>query len=81
MALLPSYYEDTTWAQRWQELQCQVGTGVGGLARPVDAGEMLWLCQGPVSLIEESLFTQAWPTGRPWRTETEARMEGGSDCD
>ena len=43
MALLPSYYEDTTSAQRWQELQRQVGTGVGGLARLVDAGEVLRL--------------------------------------
>ena len=81
MALLPSHYEDTTWAQRWQELQRQVGTGVGGLARLVDAGEVLRLIRGPDSLIEVSLFTQAWPTGRPWRTGTQARTEGASDCD
>ena len=57
------------------------GRAAGGLARLVDAGKVLRLCQGRDSVIEESLFTQAWPTGRPWRTGTQARTEGARDCD
>ena len=45
---------------------------------PDDAGEELRRFLGPVceSLIEESPFTQAWPSGGPWRAGIQARMGG-----
>ena len=77
-ALLSGYYEDAARAQRWQELQRQVGTGADGPARLVDAGEELRRFLGPVcdSLIAKSPFTQAWPAGGPWRAGIQARTGG-----
>ena len=77
-ALLPGYYEDTTRAQRWQELQRQIGTAGDGPDRLADAGEELRRFLGPIcdSLIEESPFTQAWPGGGPWRPGIQARTGG-----
>ena len=69
LALLPRYYEDTVRGERWQTLQRQMGTGVDGPARLVDAGEELRRFLGPVcdSLIEDSPFTPTWPAGGPWQ--------------
>ena len=77
-ALRPRYYEDTTRAQRWQELQRQIGTAGDGPDRLADAGEELRRFLGPIcdSLIEESPFTQAWPGGGPWRPGIQARTGG-----
>ena len=78
VALLPGYYEDTARAQRWDELQRQVGTSPDGPARLVDVGEELRRFLGPVydSLSKNSPFTQAWPAGGPWRPGIQARTEG-----
>ena len=78
MALLPSYYEDTTREQQWQALQRQIGTATDGPARLVDAGEELRSFLGPVynSLIEGRPFTQVWPAGGEWRPGSHARTEG-----
>ena len=79
-ALLPSYYEDSTRAQRWQELQRQIGTDQDGPARLVDAGEELRRFLRLVwdSLIKGEPFTQAWPGGGPWRPGIQAQTGGNA---
>ena len=41
MALLPDFYEDTTRAQCWQELQRSGGTDTGSPTQLADSGEEL----------------------------------------
>lgn len=79
-ALLPSYYENTTRTGRWQELQRQIGTDGDGPDRLAGAGEELRNFLGPVwdSLIEESTFTQTWPSGGPWRRGIQAPTGGSA---
>lgn len=69
VALLSACYENAAHARRWQELRRQIGTEADGPPRLVDAGEELRRFLGPVcdSIIEDSLFTQSWPAGGPWR--------------
>ena len=75
VALLSAYYEDTTRAQRWQELRRQIGTSADGPERLADAGEELRRFLGPVcdSLIEKSPFAQYWPASGPWRPGMQER--------
>ena len=70
LALLPSYYQDTDRAQRWQVLQRQVGTGAHGPARLEDAGNELQSFLGPVcaSLLGARPFIRTWPAGGPWQS-------------
>lgn len=74
-ALRPGYCEDPGRARRWQELQRQIGTGVEGPVRLVDAGEELRAFLGPVcdSLIEGRPFTQTWPARGAWQPGIHAR--------
>ena len=80
-ALLAGYYDDReapARGQRWREMRRQIGTGIDGPDRLVEAGEELRRFLGPVcdSLMEESSFTQAWPAGGPWRLGVQARVGG-----
>ena len=72
LALLPVYYEDAVRVRRWQHLKRQVGANADGPTALDDAREELQRFVGPVydSLIHDLPFTQAWPAGGPWRTET-----------
>ena len=67
MALLPDFYEDTMRAQRWQELERQIGTNTDSPARLADTGEELRDFLGPVcdSLIEENRSRRPGPAGGP----------------
>ncbi|MDE2978783.1 MAG: nucleotidyl transferase AbiEii/AbiGii toxin family protein [Acidobacteriota bacterium] len=78
VALTPSYYLDSTRAQRWQVLRGQVGAAADGPTLLVHAGEELLRFLGPVcdSLLEGCPFTQAWSAGGPWRGGARTR-EGG----
>ena len=69
VALLPGYYHDTVRSQQWQALLKRIEMDADGPALLVDAGEKLGRFLGPVcdSLIEDRAFTQAWPSGGPWR--------------
>ena len=67
--LRPAYYQDGLRAQRWQELQRQIGEGGDGPALLVDVGQELRRFLGPVcdSLVERSPFTMVWPARGDWR--------------